>query len=143
MAQPTGPDMSWLWLHRRHSGHWHFHLFCMASSESDRFTACEVFEACRHGGVARCLLSGAVQELSAPAVFGEASSRQSQCLTLLLSNSCHAFASISCSSIVEPAPPEGDAGRNLEGSAFGVGDSLLNVNAFKISKHTISPLLAW
>ena len=114
----------------------------MALSESDRFIACEVFEACRHGGVACCLLSGVIQGLSAPAVFGEASSRQSQCLDLLLSNSCHAFASISSSSIVEPALPEGEAGRHGEGVRSWLGDSLPGVNAFAISKDIVSPWLA-
>lgn len=129
--------------HRQYCGHWRFHLCRMALSLSGCFLACKVFEPCCHGGVACCLLSGVVLELSAPAVFGEASSRQSQCLTWLLSNSCHAFTSISSSSIVEPVLPEGEVGRNWEGSAFGVGDSLSNANAFEISKYTISPLLAW
>lgn len=93
----------------------------MALTLSDCFIACKVFEACRHGGVACCLQSGMVQELSAPAVFGEASFRQSQRLTLLLSNSCHAFASISSSSIVEQALPEGEASHNWREGAFGAG----------------------
>ncbi|KAI7001915.1 hypothetical protein KC359_g40 [Hortaea werneckii] len=53
-----------------------------------------------------------------PAVFGAASSHQSQYFNLLLSDSCYDFASISSSSIVEPALPEGEAGRNWGGSAF-------------------------
>lgn len=92
MVLPTSPGMSWLWPHRQYRGHWRFPLCRMALSLPGFLIACEVFEACRHGGIAYCVLSGVVQELSGPSVFGEVSFRQSQCIDLLLSNSCHDFA---------------------------------------------------
>lgn len=115
----------------------------MALSLSDCFIARKVFEVCRHGGAARRLLLGVVHKLSTPAVFGAASARQSRSLNLLFSNSCHAFASISSSSSVEPALPEGEAARNWEGIAFAVRDSLPNVNAFGTSTDITSCLSAY
>lgn len=119
MAKPTGLGMSWLWPHRKYCGYWPFHLCRMALSLSGCSIARKVFAACRHSGVACCLLLGVVHECSGSAVFGAASSRQSQSLNLLFSNSCHAFACVSSSSTVEPALPEGEADRKRERGASG------------------------